>query len=376
MQKNSGKGIRTNMTNVDQNVVGRTRWDVLHEIFSKGFPWLLVVAGAVLIGYIVAHPNVANEWNVFFSTLIAKYVPRKRKKTFERRVDLTLQKARSGIKQSMPEYVQQFLPYSLKVEWVEPNNEEESIDSIKKDKQIILYVPSYKDEEKQSVNIMYNYCMKGFAEKPKCYMKDADRKASDLLMTGKLAQNAGPHVFDYYNRVFVNEMLQTDAVIKSSYEELKKIDVDGLFLPIFINEIDKYAGRIYGTGDNSKPIQVIDRFKQYLLRIISKKQEENVELDFDEDGISVHIELAVGKDVTGKKIDRIIDKLETLINKGKISTIYVLASGAKMESANTIVTGLEERVVQDINEPKVTQYKRFTRMSEGKESICFEINVR
>lgn len=364
------------MTNTDPSVVGRTVWDILYEFLVKGMPWVLLVVGIILIGYIIVHPSIANEWNVFFSTLIAKFVPRKRKKTFERRIDLTLQKARSRISQAMPEYVQQFLPYTLKVEWIEPTNENEYIESIVQDKQIILYVPSYKGEEKQSVNIMYNYCMKGFADKPKCYMKEEDRKASDLLMTGKLAQSAGPHVYDYYSRVFVNEMLQTDSMIKNSYEELKKIDVDGLFLPIFINEIDKYAGRIYGTGDTSRPIQVIDHFKKYLLRIINKKQDENVELDFDEDGISVHIELAVGRYVTDKRIDGIIDRLESIIEKGKICTIYVLASGTKMESANMIVTGLEERVVQEINEPKVTQYKRFTRMSEGTESVCFEINVR
>ena len=94
------------MTNADPSVVGRTGWDFLSEILSKGFPWFLAVAGLILIGYIVAHPNIATEWNVFFSTLIAKFIPRKRKKTFERRVDLTLQKARSGIKRAMPKYVQ------------------------------------------------------------------------------------------------------------------------------------------------------------------------------------------------------------------------------------------------------------------------------
>ena len=366
------------MTNSE--TVGRTGWDFLSIVIQRGIPWVIAVVAICVIGYIISHPGVAKEWNVFISTVIARIVPRKRKKTFERRIDLTLQKARDGIKQAMPEYVERFLPYSLQIEWVESNAndtlDESNIESVIKDKQIILYVPSYRNEEKQAVNIMYNFCRKGFAQKPKCYMKDEDCKATDLLITGKLAQNAGSHVFDYYNRVFIREMLQSDTTFKRSYDELKKIDVDGLFLPIFINEVDKYASRIYGSTIDTKTTRVIDHFKDYLLRIIEKNQDEDVELNFVEDGIAVHIELAVGNFATTKRIEGVIDKLEKLINKGTVSTIYILASGNKRSSANEIATGLEERVVQDIYEPRFTQYKRYTGFNGGVESICYEIDIR
>lgn len=366
------------MTNTE--IVGRTGWDFAAIVFQRGIPWIITVGAICVIGYIISHPSVANEWNVYISTAIARIAPRKRKKTFERRIDLTLQKARDGIKQAMPEYVERFLPYSLQIEWVESSAtdtlDESNIDSVINDKQIILYVPSYRNEEKQVVNIMYNYCRKGFAQKPKCYMKDEDCKATDLLITGKLAQNAGSHVFDYYNRVFIREMLQSDTTFKRSYNELRKIDVDGLFLPIFINEIDKYASRVYGSGLDTNSITVIDHFKNYLIKIIEKKHDEDVELDFIDSGIAVHVELAVGSYVTAKRIEGVIDKLETLINKGTVSTIYILASGNKRSAANEIATGLEKRVVQDIYEPKFTQYKRYTGITGGVESICYEIDIR
>ena len=73
-----------------------------------------------------------------------------------------------------------------------------------------------------------------------------------------------------------------------------------------------------------------------------------------------------------KQIEAIVSQLELIVASRKANTIYILASGTIIEYANQIATGLEEKVIQDIYEPQITQYKRYTRMAKGKDSICFE----
>lgn len=54
----------------------------------------------------------------------------------------------------------------------------------------------------------------------------------------------------------------------------------------------------------------------------------------------------------------------------------MLATGLKTQYANDIATKIYERNPQDVFEPVVTRYKRYTRRPSGMDSICYEINTR
>ena len=348
-----------------------TLWDFIDKNMGKGLPWIIVALLVAGIIWLLAHPNVVKEWNVQISTWIAGLIPKSRKRAFEKRIDLTVSSAREKFSESLPQNMQRFLPYGLKVEWVE---KDEDIDAMLKNNQVIVYVASYKDEAKQAISVLHNYCITGFASKAKLYMTSRTKEATDLVMTEKLVQKAGHHVYDYFNRVYIPEILKTNPTFKTAYENLKKVDQDGLFIPIFLNEIDKYANTIYPMSPTDDTQNTITNFTNFVMKIVNKSPGENVNLVFCQDGMRIKIVLAIS-DMTSN-LEPIIDSIEKHINAQDIDTFYILATGRKVEFANTIATTVYEHNPQDLYEPIITQYKRYSKNRMGNNAICYELNTR
>jgi len=284
---------------------------------------------------------------------------------------LTIDSTKNKFSKDAPNFVRKLLPYDLKVKWVD---EGDTLESVIEDKQIVVYVPTYKDEVKQAVGILHNYCTKGFAQKAKIYMPTEARKASDLIVTQKLTQYAGPSVYDYFNREYMPELLKQDKSYYAVLEQLRKVDNDGLFLPILLNEIDKFANKIYPTEPSPESMNVVIHFMNFIYRIISRSPGERVPLTFCEDAIRIKIILAVS--VFTYELDKPIEEAENALRQHGINTVYVLATGSKIEFAREIASQIYERNPLAVYEPIETNYKRYTRKFAGKDSICFEINVR
>lgn len=349
-----------------------TFWDFLAIVFIN-FKFYCVVIFALLgvLIYVIIHPSIVREWNMQITTWIAAIAPKKRKKAFEKRLNCTLSTAQERLKKSIPPLMNKFMPYELKVKWVDEND---TLESLIKDKQVVVYVPSYKDEAKQAVSVLHNYCTQGFANKAKKYMSTDSSKASDLIVTQKLAHCAGNHVRDYFDRQYLPDVLKGNEGFANTFDRLKKVDVDGLFVPILINEIDKYANNIEYLGALDSATKTVENFMDFIYKIVTKDQGEKVKLTFSEDQIKIKIILAVAEG--NYDIEHHIIQAEKAIKREEVNTIYILATGTKINYAREIARRVYARNTQDVAEPIVTEYKRFSRNSNGSASICYEINLK
>lgn len=349
-----------------------TFWDLANKFIEKGgLAWTLLVIVLAGLVWLIAHPDVVKAWNVQISMWIAACVPKKRKRAFEKRLNLTIDSARKKFSEAVPPFMQRFLPYDLKVRWIDGN---ESMEAVVEDRQIVVYVPSYKNEMQQAIGVLHNYCINGFAQKAKLYMPKDAKQASDIIITQKLAQHAGHNVYDYFNREYLPELIKKDRSYALILEKLQQVDSDGLFLPILLNEIDKYANRIYPSVPTPEKMDVIMHFMNFIYKIATRDRGELVPLTFVEDSIKIRIILAVS-DVTSS-IDKPVKEAEEAIQSRSVNTVYVLASGFKMGYAREISDNIYKRNPQDVYEPIETCYKRYRRQANGSDSICFEINLR
>ena len=350
-----------------------TVWDFLDKFIEKGgLPWTLLLAAIVVIGWMLAHPQVIKEWNAQFTLWAAAFIPRKRKKAFEKRLNLTIDSAKTKFNEIAPPFLRKFLPYDLRIEWI---NDKDSIETITQDKQIIVFVPSYKNELSQAVGVLHNYCSQGFAEKAKYYMPQPSSKATDLIITQKLTQYAGHNIYDYFNREYLPGILTKDPSIHSSFEKLQKVDKDGLFIPVLINEIDKYSNSIYPSTPSVEIADIISRLTDFIYRIAVRNTGEIVPLIFIEDRIKIKVVLAISN-YSPYLVDNAVKDVEKEIQDQKINTIYVLATGTKIEFARLIADQIYNRNPLDVYEPIETNYRRYTRRPSGADSVCFEINRR
>lgn len=349
-----------------------TFWDFLCEFIEKGgLAWTLLVIALGGVFQLIAHPQVVKEWNVQITMWIAAIAPKKRKSAFEKRLNLTIDSVKTKFDESAPPLMKKFLPYDLKVEWVDEN---ETPESFFDNNQVVVYVHSYKDESQQVIGILHSYCSKGFAQKPKIYMPSSVSKSSDMIITQKLAQYAGHNIYDYFNREYIPELLKKDRTFVAVFEKLRKIDTDGLFLPVLLNEIDKYANRIYPSVPSQEIMNPIIHLMDFIYNIVARAPGDLVPLTFCENEIKVRIILAVSD--FSYCIDKPVQDAEATIKNRSVNTIYVLATGSKMNFAKDIADAIYKRNPQDVFEPIETNYKRYTKTPSGADSICFEINLR
>lgn len=349
-----------------------TFWDFLCVFIDKGgLAWTLLVITLCGVVWLLAHPQVVKEWNVQITMWIAVIAPKKRKNAFEKRLNLTIDSAKTKFNESAPPFMKKFLPYDLKVEWVDEN---ETSESFLDTNQVVVYVNSYKDESQQAVGILHSYCSKGFAQKSKVYMPSSVSKSSDIIITQKLAQYAGHNIYDYFNREYIPELLKRDKTYVAVFEKLRKVDKDGLFLPVLINEIDKFANKIYPTVPSQEVMNTVIHFMDFIYGIVARAPGEFTRLTFCENEIKIKVVLAISDFTNG--IDIPVKEAETAIQNRSVNTIYVLATGSKMDFAKDIANTVYARNIQDVFEPIETNYKRYTRALSGSDSICFEINIR
>lgn len=349
-----------------------TFWDFLCEFMDKGgLAWTLFAISLVGFIWLIAHPQVVKEWNVQITMWVAAIAPKKRKKAFEKRLNLTIDSVRTKFDESAPPLMKKFLPYDLKVEWVD---EDETSDSFFDNNQVVVYVHSYKDEAQQVVGVLHNFCAKSFAQKAKIYMPSSVSQSSDMIITQKLAQYAGHNIFDYFNREYIPELLSRDRTFVAVFDKLRRIDTDGLFLPVLLNEIDKYANCIYPSAPSPENMSTIIHFMDFIYRVVARTPGEFVPLTFSESEIKVRIILAVSDFADG--IDKPVQDAEIAIQNRSVNTVYVLATGSKIDFAKDIADAIYRRNPQDVFEPVETNYKRYTRIAIGANSICFEINLR
>jgi len=349
-----------------------TFWDFLCSFLDKGgLAWTLLAITLCGIVWLLAHPQVVKEWNVQITMWIAAIAPKKRKKAFEKRLNLTIDSAKTKFDESAPPFMKKFLPYDLKVQWVDEN---ETSESFLDNNQIVVYVHSYKNESQQAVGILHSYCSKGFAQKSKVYMPSSVSKSSDIIITQKLAQYAGHNIYDYFNREYIPELLKQDKTYVAVFEKLQRVDRDGLFLPVLINEIDKYANIIYPTVPSPEVMGTIIHLMDFIYGIVVRAPGDLIPLTFCENDIRVKVILAVSDCSNG--IDKPVQDAEIAIQNRNVNTIYVLATGSKMDFAKDIANTIFARNPQDVFEPVETNYKRYTRTLSGSDSICFEINIR
>lgn len=349
-----------------------TFWDFLCKFIDNGgLAWTLFALALAAVIWLIAHPQVVKEWNVQITMWIAAIAPKKRKKAFAKRLNLTIDSAKTKFTESAPPLMKKFLPYDLRVEWV---TESETPDSFFDNNQVVIYVHSYKDEAQQVIGILHDYCEKGLAQKAKLYMPLSVSKSSDMIITQKLVQYAGHNIFDYFNREYIPELLKQDRTFVAVFEKLRRVDTDGLFLPVLLNEIDKYANKIYPSIPSPENMNVIVHLMDFVYQIVARTPGELVPLAFCESEIRVRIVLAISDWADG--IDKPVKDAESVIKDRSVNTIYVLATGSKIDFAKDIANTIYKRNPQDVFEPVETNYKRYTRTASGVDSICFEINLR
>lgn len=349
----------------NKEIVGRTFWDALHEFWQYGVFVIIIIIVVAVLCYIIAHPNIAREWNQFFVEIKATFIPKSRKNSFQKKLNNTVSSAILRFEKSFPTFKSKFLPYSLKIEWI---GVDEDVTPLIKDKQAIFYINNFKDEEKQTATVVYEYVDKCFAETTKYYFSENESVATNILVTRKVLQKGKPNVLKYYERNLINEYIKGEEM-QRIFDRFSDIGNAGLFLPIFMNELEKFTSGLYPTNPTEEISDVIKSFADFVYKIANKEPGEKVETYFPQ--LSVRVILAVGKSF---KISTPLKRIENDMKK-QVKTTYIIASGSKNKYAKIIAEKAYYNNLNYFEEPiKISCERKSGNYINPVEAVCYELN--
>ena len=131
---------------------------------------------------------------------------------------------------------QDFLPYRVRIKWVK--NEE--IHSFLKSGQVIIRIKDDEDINKSFVLAVSEFVRQGLIHNVKRHLRDQPMvQAIDLCAVGKVLSQSYVESLSYFEKNILNNLLEKDDEFAKRFNQLRRIDYSGLFLPVFLNEMAK-----------------------------------------------------------------------------------------------------------------------------------------
>ncbi len=328
--------------------------------------YVIVIALVLLLIYLIVHPETVYSWNASIVLKFAADNPEKRKRAYEMKLNNTVSPFLILLNKAYPSTKKTFAPYSLKTHWAD-----DDIDSLLKDTRAILYVNDTNDALKQSVSLVYNFMENGFSETVKNNMSDCSRRAIEAFITQKVLQNNTAYIYDYIFNEYLPDELQKSRSAAMTFENLKRLDKQGLYIPILLSELERYCGAYYPYTYNPDIINIIREFIKFVYILAKKTAGETVPASFFRDELRIRV-IILFNGSADYSIDNIIFHIKDDI-ANYINTVYVIATGSRAEIAESVSNKIYKRYEDYFSEPKKVSYMRYGNRPSGTHAACYEL---
>jgi len=229
------------------------------------------------------------------------------------------------------------IPSDMKVVWIN----EEKPDTFVKNEQVIVRIKQSSNPHENLVTAVSEYVNNGLLHNVKRYLNEDVLNASRILMTRKVVQNASKNSLDYLDEKYIIPKMNNDPEFKDLYDDLVKIDHNGMFIHILLNEFKKAGMSIYGEIPDPELIAESKEFMNYLYRIAARISSEPSDLCFNRDYFKVAIFLTAStKTLIRSGIAPFIKAANQQLSDG-IQTLYIFGLGSKRVIAEQISNELD-----------------------------------
>lgn len=261
------------------------------------------------------------------------------------------------------------IPSDMKVVWIN----EEKPDTFVKNNQVIVRIRQSSNPHENLITAVSEYVNSGLLHNVKRYLNEDVMDASRVLMTRKVIQNASKNSLDYLDENYIIPKINSDPEFKDLYSDLVKIDHNGMFVHILLNEFKKAGMSIYGEIPDPELIAESKEFMHHLYRIAARISSEASDLCFNRDYFKVAIFLTASTRTLKKSgIIPFIKAADKQLTNG-IQTLYIFGLGSKREIAEQISNELDSDF--RIGQIKRHAYKHINENGRRVPGVLYECEI-
>lgn len=180
----------------------------------------------------------------------------------------------------------------LKIDWIK----DETPDTFVKNNKVVIRLKQGSNPHKNFATAVNMYVNQGLLPKAHKYIDEEIFEMSKLSISRLIIINGDMHAIDYFEENYIIPVIEGNESCAETYQELKTIDKNGMFINILLNEYVKAAYRI--CPDTPDPLLIAEsrEFLSFLYRIATRDTSENVEMDFNREYFKVSVMLAARSD--------------------------------------------------------------------------------
>ncbi|NLN82289.1 MAG: hypothetical protein GX136_07090 [Clostridiales bacterium] len=259
------------------------------------------------------------------------------------------------------------LPYRVKIKWVKSEN----IESFLKSGQVIIKIRDDDDINKSFVLAVAEFVRQGLIHNVKRHLRDEPLvRAIDLCAVGKILSQAYIESLSYFEKNILNSVNETDSDFSKYFEQLKRLDYSGLFLPVFLNELTKSLGQFddqYFIEDFEKEAKA---FLNYLVDFCTERHKT---LFYNGKYIRIAFGLVANRQFIFRHgRDAYIEKVRSSLSLGA-QTVYLFGWEDKIRIVRQIADRAA-RLDMRIKRVKAHPYRHVFDDLSSLRAICIEIS--
>lgn len=163
-----------------------------------------------------------------------------------------------------------------------------------------------------------------------------------LVMQDKIIREQRPEAMPMFRDGILHDALEKDPSLEPSIEKLKRLDMSGWFIPLYLNEIQHVGSRLYELTDKQKN-STLNKFLQFLMTIVDRPAESHVPLSFKNQifGLSV-ILVARLENVVFELIDAYTSRAKQAVVK-EFDSIYVAGGGSNVDFTSRVIDAIKAK---------------------------------
>ena len=316
--------------------------------------------------YLISNPDKAFKWKSEIQRLFVGVSKAARKGTISNRI-------RSDIISSTRKVgLQELAPEDIKIEWVK----NETPESFFEGNQIIVRMSNQNNPQKNLVKAVCTYVRNGTLKKPKRYLTDPAITACDYILTRKLLLQSSEVALDYYDEHIQPISQIRDKEVLLLIEELGYADRNGMFIPVFLNELKKLANSIYPDPLTDELTKTIKAFLSFLISVAKGTgycNTQKSDLTYRKGFFRINLAFTASDETLLTHGEELyINKIKSAFEYGRCQTEYLFAIGTKIKIANAIA----KKAQKELGFVRVTKryYTHIFDTGIKKNAVCIEID--